>query len=490
MRPSITDKERFKSIRSLRSLDVLNTSRKEGETFADLAKNEIKNLCGPFIMSNEKMEAVMNTLNEQIENGLCKSPNGLRLVNTFVTEISTLREPRKYIALDFKGQYYRVSLTTVSRELDDSSMEETLYTIPKKIRSGPSEEFFNFIAETVYDFLLVRGMVEQELDMAMCFVFPVEQKSLEEAYSVRWAKEFSVPSVIGKDVVKCLSDALKRTGLKIHVRALINDTVGVLAACAAKDSECAMGLIVSTGTNCSYFELTEKVKFDLNLPRPSKYIVLNTEWGAFGDNGCLNEYLTEFDKAIDENSSAPGQQIFEKMCSTLYIGEICRFIIVKAIGEKLIFGGDMPEKLTYSGYITSQNLFEIDRDPPQVYSAAEIFLRERLKINLIRKSDLVNIRFIVRAVVTRSASLLGAACACLINRMKRRRVTLAVDGAFFRFSSSFPVLLVEAITQLIPYSYTFKLKLIDDGDTKGAAAVAATAVHEERMSQLGIPPDQ
>ncbi|CAH8484654.1 unnamed protein product [Dicrocoelium dendriticum] len=66
-----------------------------------------------------------------------------------------------------------------------------------------------------------------------------------------------------------------------------------------------------------------------------------------------------------------------------------------------------------------------------------------------------------------------SACACFINRLGQTRTTIAVDGAFFRFSSTFPVILVETITRLIPYSYTFKLKLIDDGIGKGAAAIIA-----------------
>ncbi|KAF6770644.1 hypothetical protein AHF37_10582 [Paragonimus kellicotti] len=88
--------------------------------------------------------------------------------------------------------------------------------------------------------------------------------------------------------------------------------------------------------------------------------------------------------------------------------------------------------------------------------STEVVLRERFKLNLIRRSDAVGVRYICRAVVTRSANLLGAACACLINRMGRRRVTIAVDGAFFRFSSTFPAILVETITQLIPYTYTVR----------------------------------
>lgn len=35
---------------------------------------------------------------------------------------------------------------------------------------------------------------------------------------------------------------------------------------------------------------------------------VNMEWGAFGDNGCLEEFWTEFDATVDENSLNPGKQ--------------------------------------------------------------------------------------------------------------------------------------------------------------------------------------
>ncbi|KAF7233110.1 hypothetical protein EG68_08977 [Paragonimus skrjabini miyazakii] len=261
--------------------------------------------------------------------------------------------------------------------------------------------------------------------------------------------------------------------LKVKISAVFNDTVGVLAACAAKDPECGIGLIVSAGTNCCYFERGSRIQKPFAKFACGQELVINTEWGGFGDSGTLQQFMTKYDKEIDAATLTPGKQIFEKMVATLYIGELARLLIVEAASKKLLFNGEIPEKLTHMNSFASQFLFDIDRDPPHIYVSTEVVLRERFKLNLIRRSDAVGVRYICRAVVTRSANLLGAACACLINRMGRRRVTIAVDGAFFRFSSTFPAILVETITQLIPYTYTFKLKLVDDATGKGGAAIIA-----------------
>lgn len=38
-------------------------------------------------------------------------------------------------------------------------------------------------------------------------------------------------------------------------------------------------------------------------------VIINTEWGAFGDNGCLDFIRTEYDNTIDRESLNPGKQL-------------------------------------------------------------------------------------------------------------------------------------------------------------------------------------
>lgn len=35
---------------------------------------------------------------------------------------------------------------------------------------------------------------------------------------------------------------------------------------------------------------------------------VNMEWGAFGDNGCLDDIRTEYDRIVDDFSLNPGKQ--------------------------------------------------------------------------------------------------------------------------------------------------------------------------------------
>ena len=37
-------------------------------------------------------------------------------------------------------------------------------------------------------------------------------------------------------------------------------------------------------------------------------MIINTEWGAFGDDGCLDFITTDFDRAVDKHSINVGRQ--------------------------------------------------------------------------------------------------------------------------------------------------------------------------------------
>ena len=105
----------------------------------------------------------------------------------------------------------------------------------------------------------------------------------------------------GEDVVALLNQALdKRGDVKIDVCAILNDTTGCLMSCAWKDNRCRIGLILGTGTNACYLEDVKNIE-TLNKGdffTEQEHMVVNTEWGAFGDNGELDFIKTKWDENV------------------------------------------------------------------------------------------------------------------------------------------------------------------------------------------------
>lgn len=65
-------------------------------------------------------------------------------------------------------------------------------------------------------------------------------------------------------------------------------------------------LLSGTGTNACYME--ELRHIDL-VEGDEGRMCINTEWGAFGDDGSLEDIRTEFDREIDRGSLNPGKQL-------------------------------------------------------------------------------------------------------------------------------------------------------------------------------------
>ncbi|KIH53361.1 Hexokinase [Ancylostoma duodenale] len=130
---------------------------------------------------------------------------------------------------------------------------------------------------------------------------------------IHWSKGFCASGVEGKDVVKLLRKACKkRSDVDIDVVAILNDTVGTLMACAFKENSCQMGVIVGTGTNACYVEKlknVEKMKGEWEKDGLPDEMIINMEWGAFGDDGCLSFVYTDYDREIDQKSINPAKHL-------------------------------------------------------------------------------------------------------------------------------------------------------------------------------------
>ena len=97
--------------------------------------------------------------------------------------------------------------------------------------------------------------------------------------------------------------------MKVNKIALVNDTTGTMVSCAFDDPDVAIGLILGTGTNACYMEKTSNIpKWDGDQG-PPKQVIINTEWGAFGEKGEIDFVKTDYDIKVDQESLYPGEQV-------------------------------------------------------------------------------------------------------------------------------------------------------------------------------------
>lgn len=156
----------------------------------------------------------------------------------------------------------------------------------------------------------------------------------------------------------------------------------------------------------------------------AKEVVVDPEFGAFGDNGCIDFIKSEFDVQLDKASLLPGSFTFEKYFAGKYIGELLRLILVKLHNEGLLFEGNKSSshRLGDKDSISSADLSLIEEDTvaEKVENTRRI-IEESLKITCCSNDDIRILQHVCELLTHRCALLVAIPLACFIRRMCKVR---------------------------------------------------------------------
>ncbi|NWH32575.1 HXK3 protein, partial [Chloropsis hardwickii] len=440
-------------------------------------RRAVNEVLAPLRLSRADLEKVQALMREEMDKGLCKETNpsaSVRMLPTYVSHTPDGTERGDFLALDLGGTNFRVLVVRVTE--DGITMASEIYVIPVAIMQGTGEELFDHIIDCIIDFQTKQKLVTQMLPLGFTFSFPCQQVGLDKALLLTWTKGFSASGCVGQDVVQLLRDAAKRKRhLGMEVVALVNDTVGTMMACGYDDPKCEIGLIVGTGTNACYMEEMRNVG---TVEGDQGRMCINMEWGAFGDNGCLDHLFTHFDKVVDETTINPGKQRFEKLISGMYLGEIVRQILLVMTEKELLFQGKPCPKLQTKDIFKTKFLSTIELSNGLALRQIQAILNE-LELDASFE-DSVLMREVCQTVSLRAAQLCAAGLAAVVEKMRENRgldqlsVTVGVDGTLYKLHPCFSDNLQKTLKDLAPNcNVTFLLS--EDGSGKGAALVAAVA---------------
>lgn len=205
-----------------------------------------------------------------------------------------------------------------------------------------------------------------------------------------------------------------------------------------------------------------------------KEMVINLEWGAFGEHKELFDVITEYDTRLDESTENFNQHTYEKMISGKYLGEILRLLLLDIINEKLLFDGLVPRTFIQPESITTRTISLIESDPPGTFTGIRKFLQD-IGVENPSDGDCMNIRYVTECISRRSAYLVAAGLATILNKMNEKDVVIGVDGSVYRHHPYYHKLLVDKISELIKPGIKFEIMLSVDGSGKGAAVLASSA---------------
>lgn len=432
-------------------------------------------------LSNEQLRQIEERMVMEINWGLGKFTNQSSNIKSYITYVSHLpsgQEEGRFLALDLGGTNFRVLLVEVEAHSSSVRIKASKHAVSEALMTGPGEDLFDFMAGELREFMVEHGLAggSTTYSLGFTFSFPTEQHSLASADLATWTKGYVCEGVVGMDVVKLLERSIaKFEDISIKVCAVLNDTTGCLIACAYKRQDCAVGVIIGTGTNASYMEEIENVElYEGPVPADARYVAINTEWGALGNTGSLDFIRTKFDLLVDQESKNTGFQVYEKLISGMYLGEITRNILVEAARQGIIFKDrDWQSVLEKKDVFLTKHISQIESDEEGEYESTWEALEE---INLKGAATLLDckfIRYVCSCVSTRGAVLAAAGVAALLNKMRRPHTTVGMDGSLYKFHPHFSRLMGVKVRELVNPAYSFNLVLSEDGSGRGAGLAAA-----------------
>ncbi|XP_022728660.1 hexokinase-2-like isoform X2 [Durio zibethinus] len=301
-------------------------------------------------------------------------------------------------------------------------------------------------------------------------------------------EEVSIPphlmtgfSDVGQDVVGELTKAMERIGLDMRVAALVNDTIGTLAGGRYNNPDVVAAVILGTGTNAAYVERAHAVpKWHGLLPK-SGDMVINMEWGNFRSSHLP---LTEYDQTLDAESLNPGEQIFEKMISGMYLGEIVRRVLCKMAEEAAIFGDTVPPKLKIPFILRTPHMSAIHHDMSPDLKVVGTKLKDVLEISNTSLKIRKVIVELCDIVATRGARLSAAGIVGILKKLGRDTVkdgekqksVVALDGGLYEHYAKFRTCMENTLRELLgeEVSENIVVEQSNDGSGIGAALLAAS----------------
>ena len=246
---------------------------------------------------------------------------------TFLPPFGTLTENKPIAVAELDDQEIRVSLVTFSHGEAHFS-DQDRFPIPGREYPAPWEDLIYAIGE------LTQPLLDRAQGLALCLPFSVVYDGKGAGTISRFPGSMTIHGFSEKPVLASLREELQSRGCPIPPMTLINESDAVLLAAGVQNPEQGRYLGVTWGSS-----------IDVGFVAPGSIVLrwpgipgdLTLFTGGFSQAQCVPFGLVDYSK--DRDCYAPGLDLYLKMVSTDYLGEIFRLVMIKAAERKLLSFG-------------------------------------------------------------------------------------------------------------------------------------------------------
>lgn len=279
---------------------------------------------------------------EDMRRGLKGEKSSLPMIATYLSNDGTVPEGACAAVIDAGGTNFRSALV---RFTPGGYQVEELgrWKMPGIDKPCTWNEFIAFTADHI------QHLMDRTDVIGFCFSYNAEITPDMDGKVKRIDKEVVISGCEDQLVAASLKEELSRRGIEGKKIVILNDTAAALLGGTVTLDKSAysgfIGQISGTGTNtCTSVprEMIEKLGL-----KGSRGMLVNLESGMY--NGIESG---DFDLLLDRESNNPGDKDFEKKTAGVYLGELCRLMLLAA-GEEGFISADSLEKARALGHIDS-----------------------------------------------------------------------------------------------------------------------------------------
>ena len=433
-----------------------------------------------YTIPNELLSKLAYVFNNEMR---IKNPqkSSLKMLSSCIYSLPTGNEKGIYYALDWGGSTFRVLRVEFRGKSEDPIIKEFRMKIKDeyKVVSDRNSLFTHLaikIKECMVNWKDYKKFKNDDtrVKIGFTFSFPTKQTAINKAFLTNWTKGFNIPNCVGEDICTLMQEAIDHISLPADIHAICNDTVGTLLACEFDNENTQIGMILGTGTNTAY------VDKDTNE-------IINIESGGF--NKLLPR--THIDKVLDDRTNNRSTQLFEKMVSGLYIGQIVRLICEEIFSDKDSFINSI---LFNESYHISEVL-NCDGDNRKLIK----LLKNKYNINDFTVNECKILDNVCQLIMNRSADLSVAIIFGILiknglftydsNQKKLilnkdalinddSNVTVGIDGSVFGKNPMYKRRMISKINEISGYDIVNAISVVESADGSGKGAVLAVCAVE------------
>lgn len=276
--------------------------------------------------------------------------SSIPMLPTFLSPFGTLEEDVPVAVAELDDQEVRVCLVTFSQGQAHCSDQDS-FPVPGRDYPAPWEDLIYAVAE------LLQPLLDRAKKVALCLPFPVDYDSKGDGSIRRFPGTMQVSDFAGKLVLATLAQELQDRAVTPPPMVLVSHPAAALLAAG-----------VQNPGQSRYLGLTWGSDIDLSFVAPGSIVLrwpgipgnLMLFSGGFSAAQCVPFGLVDYSK--DRDCYGPGLDLYLKMVSTDYLGEVYRLVMIKAAERKLLSFGCSRDVLSLT-WLGLDTLVEFLTDP-------------------------------------------------------------------------------------------------------------------------------